>query len=843
MSVNIIRPEDTVRAARSSEPVRWHLALVGGTSGASRDAGVAGLKGRFARNTGDERVPVRISTAQGADTGHRGAVLAGAEGATELGAERTRDAAPVAFMFPGLGDHHLHMGRDLYRDFAVFRETVDRCAEALAPELGVDLREVVFPASDDDRPAGAAPAIDLRRMLGRAEGPAAEDADGEPGRSATERRLDRTRLAQPALFVVEYALARLWESWGARPALMIGYSLGEYVAAALAGVLSETDALRLVARRAALIDALPEGAMLAVLLPEEAVLPRLGGTLSLSAVNGPELCVVGGPVADVAALETALRADGVTCRRVQTTHAFHTAMMEPAVAELTALARTLTLHAPRVPYVSNVTGRPITDADATDPAYWARHLVSPVRFADGMRALADVPLLLETGPGQTLSSIAVADGRDRTVVASMRHPLENRSDSAVALKALGRLWLAGADIDWSGFPADELDTVADAAATAVRQPGTDHEPTGTGRELHALWARLLKTDELPYDTSFFELGGNSLLATRLTLRVKRAFDVELTLRQVYENATLHRMADAIDTLRAGGLLAEDGAGTSHTGRAQARFRLPNGMTVVHQNEAETRHFYEDIFEHRTYAKNGISVPDGATVVDVGGNLGLFTLFAHHEARDVKVYAFEPAPPMFALLRQNVADHGVNAELFETGLSDAEGEATFTFYPRSSGMSSFHPDEEEEKHNLRTIIANQQKTGAEPAEAVRPAETAEPEEPASLAGSEELLGVRLAAMEFTARLRPLSAVIREQGIERIDLIKIDVQKSERQVLDGIDDEHWPLIRQMVLEAHDADGEVERLARRLGDRGFAVTVEQDELYVGTDIHNIYAVRGDR
>jgi hypothetical protein len=146
------------------------------------------------------------------------------------------------------------------------------------------------------------------------------------------------------------------------------------------------------------------------------------------------------------------------------------------------------------------------------------------------------------------------------------------------------------------------------------------------------------------------------------------------------------------------------------------------------------------------------------------------------------------------------------------------------------MSSFHPDEEEEKHNLRTIIANQQKTEAD-------AEVAE------LVSGDELLDVRFEAIEFTATLRPLSAVIREQGIERIDLIKIDVQKSERQVIDGIADEDWPKIQQMVLEAHDADGEVGRLVELLESRGFTVRAEQDELYVGTDIHNIYAVRGAR
>ncbi|OIK05994.1 FkbM family methyltransferase [Streptomyces monashensis] len=820
-------PNTTTAQARpdaDAEPlgaVPWHLALVSGASGDALESGLAGLKAQFTGIDGREDVPVRVRTL--GEGGHRAAVLAGAGAATEIGAQQPRqDSAPVAFMFPGLGDHYVDMGRDLYRDFPVFRAALDECARLLRPELGLDVREIVFSGEDGEQTA--APVLDLRRMLGRDSTPLSEH----------EQRLNATRLAQPALFAVEYSLARLWESWGARPSVMIGYSLGEYVAATLAGVLSLKDALTLVARRAALIDALPEGAMLAVMLPESQVRALLPEGLSLSAVNGPEFCVVAGPVAAVEEFGRSLAAQDVVARRVQTTHAFHSSMMEPVVEEVTELARTFTLNAPRVPYVSNVTGRLITAAEATDPAYWARHLVSTVRFADGLTTLAATPLLLETGPGQTLASLAtVARGSDvGTVVASMRHPLDRQSDSAVALKALGRLWLAGADIDWTAFPAGELaaneiELVADGATTARRDE--EHVSTDTERELRGVWAKLLKNEQFPSDVSFFELGGNSLLATRLILRVKRTFGPELLLRQVYEWSTLTRMAQAIDILRVGGeLTARDEEGTSFTGNSLASIKLPNGLTVHHQNEAETLHFYEDIFEHRAYARNGISLPDGATVFDVGGNIGLFTLFAHYEAKDVRVFTFEPAPPMFELLSQNVAEHGVNATLFQIGVSDAETTADFTFYPRSTGMSSFHPDEEEEKHNLRTIIANQQKAGPD----------ARIEE---LVASDELMDVRFEAVEFTATLRPLSAVIREQGVERIDLIKIDVQKSEGQVLDGIADEDWPKIQQMVLEVHDADGQVARLVQLLEGYGFAVGAEQDELYVGTDIHIIYAVRG--
>lgn len=827
-------------AAPDDAREQWHLALAEAADAALLDAGLAALRTRpdSALTAAEQVGVVRV----GGRTGqHRAAVLTGPGGPVELGPAETAGArAGVALMFPGLGDHYLDMGRDLYRDFPVFRTSVDRCADALAPELGLDIREVVFSAAGRPEPAAAdqASVMDLRRMLGR----------DTRELSAEEQRLNATRVAQPALFVIEYALATLWESWGVRPAVMIGYSLGEYVAATLAGVLSLEDALVLVARRAALIDELPAGTMLAVMLPEEQVLPLTGGNISLSAVNGPEFCVVGGPVDDVRELERTLAGRGVVTRRVTTTHAFHSSMMEPIADRVTDIARGLTLNAPRIPYVSNVTGRPVTDEEATDPAYWARHLLSPVRFADGLRHLGQDRLLLESGPGQTLSSLAtvVRGGDTGAVVASMRHSLEPHADTTVALKALGRLWLADADAAWHGLPCADLAVEAGSAparkdADAPSETAVSETETG----LRAVWARILKNEDLPRDVSFFELGGNSLLATRLMLRISRAFGVELALRQVYEFATLTRMAAAIDVLRDGGDPDTEGerSGSSHTGSSQARFQLPNGLTVHHQNEAETRHFYEDIFDHRVYAKNGISLRSGDTVVDVGGNIGLFSLFAHYEAPGVKVYAFEPAPPMFELLSKNIAEHGVDAKLFNIGISDTEAEARFTFYPRSSGMSSFHPDEEEEKHNLRTIIANQQTVNQQNAGQQTDGRNTDEEARRLTAYAEELMDVRFEAIEYTARLRPLSAVIREQGIERIDLIKIDVQKSERQVIDGIADEDWPKIQQMALEAHDADGEVARLVALLEDRGFTVTAEQDELYVGTDIHNIYAVRGAR
>ncbi|HYG63481.1 MAG TPA: condensation domain-containing protein, partial [Thermoanaerobaculia bacterium] len=367
-----------------------------------------------------------------------------------LGAVREEGGRPVAFLLPGVGDHYPGMARGLYEAEPGFREALDRCAELLRPRLGCDLREVIFPAVQEETAAGRP---DLRRMLGRA--PRGDDE--------AARRLHRTLHAQPAVFAVEYALASLLGEWGIQPDALLGYSLGEYVAACLAGVLSLEDALLLVAERARLIDALPAGAMLAVPLPEAKLRPWLRSEVDLSALNAPGVCVASGPEEAVASLERRLQQEGVPSRRLPTTHAFHSRSMEPVAPALERLARGVRLSAPRVPYVSNVTGTWITAAEATDPAYWVRHLRQPVRFAEGLAALWKNPsrLLLEVGPGFGLSTLAlqqtVADGGDeeRLALPSIRNEHDRQPDEAFLLGTLGRLWLAGADVDWAGFSARE----------------------------------------------------------------------------------------------------------------------------------------------------------------------------------------------------------------------------------------------------------------------------------------------------------------------------------------------------------------------------------------------------
>ncbi len=364
------------------------------------------------------------------------------------------------FLFPGLGAQYVDMGRGLYRSEPVFREALDRCCELFLAALGVDLREVLYPHGTDIQegeeaaPEGAKP-VDLRRMLRK---------ESEPEDGATSR-LKQTFLSQPAVFAVEYALARLWMEWGVEPEAMAGYSVGELTAACLAGVLTLEDAAALVARRAQLIQELPEGAMTAVPLPEERVatmLPVISADLSLAGVNGPQQTVVAGPAAAIAAFEDRLDDMGMICRRLQTTHAFHSRMLEPAFGALVELVRTFDLRPPRIPYLSNVTGTWITAEEATDPTYWARHMVRPVRFAEIAAELLADPgrAYLEIGPGQTLTSLVLqhpgaADGRTPLALASLRHSYETHPDQAFLLHTLGRFWAAGGRIDWQGFGSRE----------------------------------------------------------------------------------------------------------------------------------------------------------------------------------------------------------------------------------------------------------------------------------------------------------------------------------------------------------------------------------------------------
>jgi len=255
--------------------------------------------------------------------------------------------------------------------------------------------------------------------------------------------------------------------------------------------------------------------------------------------------------------------------------------------------------------------------------------------------------------------------------------------------------------------------------------------------------------------------------------------------------------------------------------------LPNGLEVFCQNRAELMHFYEDIFEKQIYVQRGIHLSNGARVFDVGANAGTFTLFVQTSWPGAEIFAFEPAPPTFEALSRNAARYAPRARLFNAGISDQPGTAELTYYPLSTGMSSFHADEAEEREALEAVLLNEAQRGDEGARAL-------------LRHSEDYLEERLKNETFTCRLMTLSEVIRRHGVEQVDLLKIDVQKCELEVLRGLEEEDWPRIGQVVVEVHDLEGRAAELRELLELHGFEVDAVQDELYRGSIMYNVYGIR---
>ena len=432
-------------------------------------------------------------------------------------------------------------------------------------------------------------------------------------------QMTKTTFALPALFSIEYCIAKLLMSWGIQPSAMIGHSLGEYTAACLAGVISLENALSLVTLRGRLFEQLPEGGMLSVPLPEEEVIAFNVKGISIAASNRPSLCVASGSVKSIEQLEKLLTAKGIDSSRLHINVAAHSPMVEPILEEFAAFFREIRLNPPEIPYVSNVTGTWIKPEQATDPEYWIRHLRQTVRFSDGLHLLFQDPtrFLLEVGPGQTLSTFARQHPDRKTeqgVFASLRHPKEQISDVAFLLNTIGRLWLVGATVDWSAFYANEkrrriglptypferkkfwidppVSVINPAVTASAPQETIGHttlyEPvdsgvtekmeenfmtqsqanasTGGSRKdrvlailkgiIHELSG--LDPAELDVNATFLELGFESLFLTQATGEFQNKLDVKITFRQLFEETpTLDSLAAYVDGELPAGALAEE----------------------------------------------------------------------------------------------------------------------------------------------------------------------------------------------------------------------------------------------------------------------------------------------
>ena len=465
----------------------------------------------------------------------------------------------LALLFPGQGAQYAGMGRGLYQHDAAFREAFNACQAALQAVLPFDLKSRIFGA----------------------------DADA----------LTATATTQPATFCLEYALAQSWLARGVRPALLIGHSVGEFVAAVVSGVMNLADAARLVARRGALMQALPAGSMLSVRMDAARLLDRLPAELSLAAENGPNACVIAGPSVAVQAFQARLEADGVVARTLQTSHAFHSSMMDPAVAPFEAEVRSVSLRAPRIPIISTLTGKALTAAEAIDPHYWARHLREPVRFSPALRSALDTAnvVFLEVGPRASLSTLARQHGRPGEAAVVAIASLGDQVDVECAQLAFaqGELWTLGLELKaaaaspaegrqrvrlptypferrrfWlEAAPAAPASPVPRAAAPTVSPQPTppvpfapvevkpvptpalpttmsssaSNRPPASRRpqliaQLQSLFEEVAGVDLAAADggTSFVEMGLDSLTLTQAALQVKKQFGVALTFRQLME---------------------------------------------------------------------------------------------------------------------------------------------------------------------------------------------------------------------------------------------------------------------------------------------------------------------
>lgn len=485
----------------------------------------------------------------------------------ELTAAATRSrparSSDVVFMFPGQGSQYAGMGRGLYASEPAFRAAFDECADLLRAELGFDLRERVFAGSAED--------------------------------------LQPTATMQPATFAIEYALARMWMSHGVMPAAMIGHSVGEFVAAALAGVFTLADALRLVARRGALMQAQPTGTMMSVRLALDALLPRLPDDLSLAAENAPGACVVSGPDDAIARFQGQLESDGVACRVLHTSHAFHSSMMDDVVAPFRAEVAAVVRSAPAVPLMSTASAQWLDDETAMSAEYWAQHLREPVRFAAALERLVDERprVLLEVGPRTTLATLARQHPGVQRQPAVAVSTLTDSPDAEEACirNAAGQLWCRGAAIDPATFdrrqqrrrvllptypferqrfwveapsaianvvphPALNITTdleipmphlvasptTQDVGSPAQSAVAADRRPALIGR-LRDVFEDVVGFDlsDADSEANFMELGLDSLMLTQVATQLQRTFAVSVTFRQLMgEFSSLERLSKMLD---------------------------------------------------------------------------------------------------------------------------------------------------------------------------------------------------------------------------------------------------------------------------------------------------------
>ncbi|MCB9183926.1 MAG: amino acid adenylation domain-containing protein [Flavobacteriales bacterium] len=468
-----------------------------------------------------------------------------------IGTRELHEAAPgVVFMFPGQGSQYVNMGRDLCESEPVFKKHFDRCCELFSKEFGTSLRDIIFPKAGEEEKAA--------------------------------EQLKQTIYTQASLFTMHYSLAKLWMHWGITPDAMMGHSIGEFSAGCLAGVFSLEDAVKLVANRGRMMQELPGGSMLSIRTAEEDVVKKLPAGCSIAANNGPQLCVASGPHKAIAQLQAELEKDGITCKLLVTSHAFHSPMMDAIVAPYKKVVESVKLSAPRIPIVSTVTAEWLKDDEATSSKYWSDHLRATVRFAQAVKfAWVDADrVMLEVGPRTTATTLArqqSTDSKKQAAVPSLGDSAGNGNELTQLLKAVGGLWQSGVLIDWSKFYereerhrislptyaferirhwVDPVAMVADGgravASTTIEAP-VPHEGDANRTPKESLIAQIkhlleessgLELAEASDEETFLEMGLDSLFLTQVATSLSKKFGVKISFRQLNEEVpNLDKLAD------------------------------------------------------------------------------------------------------------------------------------------------------------------------------------------------------------------------------------------------------------------------------------------------------------
>ncbi len=462
------------------------------------------------------------------------------------------DPTNLVFVFPGQGAQYLNMAKDLYNKEVIFKEHFDVCAEFLKEYITEDIRQIIFPAENNNE---------------------------------AEEKLKNTKYTQPALFVVEYALAKLWMSWGLIPTEFCGHSIGEYVAAHLAGVFSLKDGLKLIALRGKMVSEMPKGSMLSVRGLFDEIAPIIPKNIDVAAVNSAKLFVLSGEVEAISYFANTLTEKGIANSLLFTSHAFHSSMMDPIIADFESVVTGVKLSEPKTPIISTVTGKYLTRAEATDPKYWASHLRKTVRFENAASFMLDelaAPVFLEVGPGTVITTLvnqtAIAKGKPAKTISSLA---DKENDYVSTLTALGQLWAAGQTVNWQQYfgnshkdflnlptyqfnrqlcwvspePKTTFKPLNLPLATSENVPQVQHKFNGEMRKT-ALTEKVkqiledasgIEMQNLNTELSFLEIGLDSLLLTQIALSLKKAFDLPITFRKLNEEyPSVNMLVDYIE---------------------------------------------------------------------------------------------------------------------------------------------------------------------------------------------------------------------------------------------------------------------------------------------------------